>query len=162
MKVVFTRPEDGGVTVVIAAPKEQLEKVLGPLTEDQYRSHVLERSIPTGALNVRTLSDSDIPSNREFRDAWVDVTQDSKLNIDMQKAKQIALESMRKEREEKFKELDKQALRALETDSDLYLIQIKKQKLRDSTEALKAFPVSGVDDFVSLEVIKELSILDKE
>ena len=101
MKFVYTRPEDGGVSVVVPAPKADLEWVLGPLTDDEYRAHVLERSIPPDALNVREISDDDLP-DREFRNAWCDVTPESSIDIHSEKAKELALDKLRLKRQEKF------------------------------------------------------------
>lgn len=61
LRYSYTRP-DGGVSVVCAAPKEHIERVLGPLTDAQYVAHVKERSIPADATNVVELAaDDDVP-----------------------------------------------------------------------------------------------------
>jgi hypothetical protein len=61
---------DGRLHIVHPVPKANIEKLLGPLTDDEYRNHIYEKSIPTNAKNVREIEDSEIPNNRTFRNAW--------------------------------------------------------------------------------------------
>ncbi len=161
MKLMYTRPEDNGVSIVIAAPKEAIERILGPLTQEQYEQHIIETSIPVNALKVKVITDSDLPPNREFRDAWEDITDDNKVNINLQKAKNIALERMRKQRNDALDLLDKTAIQALENGVGIEAIKIRKQALRDATEPLKALEVSGVNDPELINQIKLLSVLPK-
>lgn len=160
MKIMYTRPEDNGVSIVIAAPKAAIEKVLGPLTQEQYEEHVLERSIPVGALNVKMISDEDLPADREFRNAWVDVTPDTKVNIDLSKAKDMKLAEMRAKRNKLLDEADKEFLLALEKGQDLTAIKARKQALRDLTNPLKNLKAEGVDDADVLRQIKALSAVE--
>lgn len=160
MKLIYTRPEDGGVSIVVAAPKEAVERVLGPLTQQEYEDHVIETSIPENALRVKRITDEDLPADRELRAAWVDVTDDTKINIDVKKARDLKLQQLREERGAKLVEMDSQALRALEAGDDLTAIKAKKKALRDVTEPLKALDVAGkVDDAELLAEIKRLSAL---
>lgn len=160
MKIMYTRPEDNGISIVIAAPKADLERVLGPLTQEQYEEHVLKRSIPENAINVKHISDEDIPANREFRSAWVDVTPDTKVNIDLGKAKEMKLAELRVRRNKLLEEADKEFLLALEKGQDLTAIKVRKQSLRDSTNPLKNLVAEGVDDLAVLQQIKTLSIVN--
>lgn len=160
MKIVYTRPEDGGVSVVIASPKENIEKILGPLTQEQYEQHVMERSIPADALNVRFISDEDIPANREFRNAWVDVTPETQIDIDLERVKEMKLAELRAVRNAELEKLDKQFILALERGGDVEEIKAKKQALRDATEPLKQLEVSGVNDEEVLNTILELGKLE--
>jgi hypothetical protein len=162
MKIMYTRPEDGGVSIVVAAPKEAIEKVLGPLTQEQYEAHVIERSIPEGAINVRAIEDDGIPVDREFRNAWVDVTPEAKVDIDLVKAKELKLAELRRARDVELAKLDKQFMIALERGEDLGAIKARKQELRDATDPLKALHVEGVNDDSVIARIKELAVLDKE
>lgn len=159
MKLMYTRPEDNGVSIVVAAPKEVIERVLGPLTQKQYETHVMERSIPEGALNVKIIKDEDIPNTREFRNAWVDVTEDSKINIDLVKAKDIALAELRKTRNEELDKLDKKLLIERELGNDVSSILEEKKALREITDPLKNLEVSGVDNEEILETLRKLKQL---
>lgn len=160
MKIIYTRPEDGGVSIVIAAPKANIEKILGPLTQEQYEQHVMERSIPADAINVRFISDEDIPANREFRNAWVDVTPETQIDIDLERVKEVKLAELRAVRNAELEKLDKQFMLALERGGDVEEIKAKKQALRDATEPLKQLEVSGVNDEEVLNTIRELGKLE--
>lgn len=151
--LIYTRP-DGGVNIISFASKEDLEKVLGPLTDEEYISHIRSRSIPTYAINVRSIGESDIPS-REFRNAWCDVINDSKINIDCDKAKYITLNAIRVKREQSFKELDREFMLALEKGQDVTDISNKKQLLRDITIPVKELVTSGeIDNEILLNQLR--------
>jgi len=61
----------GGVSIVHGAPKESLEQMHGPMTDEQYEQHVRARSIPPDANDVVRLPDEwEPPSGRDKRDKW--------------------------------------------------------------------------------------------
>lgn len=159
MKIMYTRPEDNGVSIVIAVPKEDIERVLGPLTQTQYEAHIIERSIPDNALNVKLISEEDLPADRKFRNAWVDVTPDTKVNIDLARAKELKLEEMRQKRNVLLDKEDKNYMVALERGEDPDSIKSRKQALRDATNPLKALVVEGVDDPAVLAQIETLATI---
>jgi hypothetical protein len=142
-KLIFTRP-DGGISVVIPNSKEKIERILGKLTDEQYKAHI-KSSIPKDATNIREVDDADIPASREFRDAWVDVTAEPKIDICCKKARDIQLTKLRSDRNKKLEKLDKDFLLALEKDDAANIAEVKqkKQALRDLTEPLKAMEVEG-------------------
>lgn len=144
LKFVYTN-QDGSVSIVVAADKPTLERVLGPLTDEEYRTHVLERSIPEGVTNVREISDSDLPADRSYRNAWCDKTAKSSLDINMVAVKNILLTKLRASRDEKLSKSDSLVARAIESGADLSALKAKRQALRDSTNALKAIAVSEKD-----------------
>lgn len=159
MKFIYTRPEDNGVSVVIAAPKESVEHVLGSLTEKEYESHLIAVSIPKDAINPRQLSDNDLPESREFRDAWCDVTSDNAVDINLVKAKEIKLIELRAQRNRMLELLDKEMIIALGKNQDIKSIEDKKQLLRDCTEPLKSLEVTGYNDQAVLDQIRSLAVL---
>jgi hypothetical protein len=131
LKFAYQRP-DGGVTIVGAAPKEHLERVLGPMTEEQYRAHVLERSIPKDAQNLTELP-SGWEKDRTFRDAWA--LQGGRVDVDMPKAREIHRGFIRSQRAPLLEKLDIEYQRADER-GDLEAkaaIAARKQALRDAT-----------------------------
>lgn len=138
MKIAYTRP-DGGLSIVIAAAKSDLERVLGPLTDDDYAEHVLQRSIPQGARDVRLLPDEwTPPDDRSFRSAWK-ISDDFGVDIDMPKARDIQRDKLRRERAPRLQAMDVEAIRAFtrhgetgEFISDLTMIESRKQALRDA------------------------------
>lgn len=158
-KIIYTRT-DGGLSVVIPAPKSSIERMLGPLTDEEYELHVKTKSIPTDAINPRDVDDSDIPNNREFRNAWCDVTELSRIDIDCEKARDIKLVELRRKRITLLEEQDKLFMIAIEKEEDLTSIKAGKQRLRDITEPLKALDVYGkVNDETLLQQIRDLSCL---
>lgn len=157
-KLLYTRPDDGGVSVVIPAPKTAIERILGPLTELEYEAHVYERSIPPDALKVREIDETDIPSSREFRNAWVDVTPSSQIDIDCERARDLKLKHLRRVRDAKLEKTDVLLVRAIEQDLDTTSLKQERQQLRDITNPLKAVKVSGVlNDEALLQQIKTLA-----
>ena len=152
--------QSGEVHIVLASPKDRIEAVLGPMSQEEYEAHVLERSIPADAINVKAITEDDIPHSREFRAAWVDVTPDTKVNIDLEKAKALKLQELRAVRNEELKKTDTEYLIAVEQGLDLTEVKERKAFLRNATEPLKALQVSGVDDEEVLKQIKELASLD--
>lgn len=152
-KLLFKRP-DGGVSIVIPAPKKDLIKVLGPLTDEEYWNHVIERSIPAG-VEFRVIQDSDLPASREFRNAWVDSTPETKIDICCEKAKHMAIEQLRQRRNEALAKTDIELTRAVEESQDLTPVREKRNALRDATEGLKAIPTAGIlNDEATLEAIR--------
>lgn len=130
MKFVYTK--DGTLNVVVAAPKAHLEKVFGPLTDEQYKAHVISRSIPEG-VEYREITDNELPPDRIFRDAWKD---EGGIKIDMPKARNIHLARIRSSRNEKLKSSDAEFLKTLESSNyqqtpELVAIKAKRQALRD-------------------------------
>lgn len=144
MRILYTRPADGGLSVVNAATKEMIEKVLGPLTEEEYKAHVWERSIPKDAINAMEIPDDYKLPDREFRNAW---KQNGKeVTHDLEKAREIQLEKIRRAREPKFAELDKEFMLGLENGAPSEEIVAKKKILRDITEPLKKAVLTSIDD----------------
>ena len=94
-KIVYTRDSDGGVSVVVPALKADIERVLGPLTDEQYEQHVWERSVPENAITPTSIVDSAIPESREFRGAWVqngeiiDIEMDIAIPIHMNRIREM-------------------------------------------------------------------------
>jgi hypothetical protein len=141
--IAYTNSE-GGTAIVVPAPKEAVEKVLGALTDEQYESYVRERSIPANAINVINVTEA-LPS-REFRNAWV--IQDKTIIHDLEKARSIQLDRIRIIRDKHMKMLDVNYMRAVEAkdDSAQEVVANHKQRLRDITEPLKIMALTSIDD----------------
>jgi hypothetical protein len=69
MKIAYSRP-DGGVFIFEPAPKEALERALGPLTDEAYEAHWMERGIPKEAVDIVRLPDDWVAPDRAQRSAW--------------------------------------------------------------------------------------------
>jgi hypothetical protein len=122
LRFAFTRP-DGGTTIVSAAPKEFLVEVIGKpnqfgmrtLSDEDYRDHVIERSIPADATNVIELPADWTPpdEDRAFRNAWE--ISESKVGVNLAKARLVFRDKMRQARAPLLQKLDEDYLRADET-----------------------------------------------
>ena len=87
------------------------------------------KDVPDGVA-YEIVEDSVIPTDRTFRDAWV---QDSKtIKTDMAKAREIHKTKIREARTSKLAELDIEFQKALETSASTTDIVSKKQALRDA------------------------------
>jgi hypothetical protein len=77
----------------------------------------------------------EIPGDRYFRDAWV-FKEGKKIDVHMERAKEIHKNVLRGHRENHFIKLDKEHLIAVEKgDAEgLKKVAVKKQKLRDITD----------------------------
>ena len=87
------------------------------------------KDVPDGVA-YEIVEDSVIPTDRTFRDAWI---QDSKtIKTDMAKAKEVHKTKIREARTSKLAELDIEFQKALETGASTTDIVSKKQTLRDA------------------------------
>lgn len=114
--LAFTRP-DGGVTVRHYLTEK--EKTLKKLPQGVAKEDVVDV--------VR----EEIPSDRYFRDAWK--IENSKLKVDMPKARDIQLARIREKRDEKLKELDVETIKEVGKggQGDVRKVEAQKQRLRD-------------------------------
>jgi hypothetical protein len=133
-KKLLYKKLDGSVGVVIPAPTFS-----GTIEE-------LAQAVPEG-LEYREIEDSDIPSDRLFRAAWCDVSAESKIDIDINKAQNIHLGRLRDIRNKKLKDLDIEVTIAVETgdSAKLAILRDKKQELRDMPDLIKVELESIVD-----------------
>lgn len=123
-KLIYTR-DDGGISIVWPVPKAQLERTLGALTEEEYKAHVVARSIPDGKA-YREVDDSELPADREFRDAWKDTG--SAIDHDMDKCRAM----LRARRNKKLEEMDDRAWReSRKPNGQSGEVNTKAQRLRD-------------------------------
>jgi len=132
MMIAYTRA-DGGVSIVVSAPKEAIEEFAGRMTVKEYRRHVHVRSIPADATDVVYLPTNwSPPCDRSFRDAWV--MNAGQVSIHMPKARDIWRGKMRAKRALLLPLLDVQFQRAQETGACTAGIVSAKQALRDVTQ----------------------------
>ena len=121
---------DGSVAVMTLVEGADLSKALRKWSDvnlGKYLSH-------------REMGDSTIPKDREFREAWADITPESIIDIDMVKARAIHLARIRVKRNAELTRLDTEAIRAedMGLTAELEKIRAKKQALRDLPQAIKA------------------------
>ncbi len=140
MKFAFQMP-DGSVTILGAAPKQDLERVVGKLvngrrvlTDAEYRSFVLSENVRKGVIPVDAVP-IDLPDtwtppdgNRAYRAAWK--MTGNAVDVDMVKARVIHMNYIRAARDKKLDETDKQ-LAALDGGAVPPALRAQRQRLRD-------------------------------
>jgi hypothetical protein len=146
-KIIYTRP-DGGLSVV-----HPVLNTLGEedgFTEEQVFDRALDK-IPTDASNVRIVDESDIPTDRTFRNAWVDTG--TLVDHDMAKCREIHKNKLRNWRTPKLLALDIDYQRADEAGDAVKKKQIasEKQLLRDITKNPAIASANTVEELLALE-----------
>lgn len=132
IKIVYTR-SDGALILVHPVAKHKIEEVLGPMTEEDYKLHLLEKSVPPDATNVAIMDASNIPSDRTFRDAWDYSVDKSMLVVDMEKARVVHMDGLKRKRKAQLEKLDVDMMREVEasnTGAQATIAKVK-QMLRD-------------------------------
>lgn len=115
-RIIFTRPEDGGVSVIVPAPGVTQAEALA--------------SVPHG-VEYDIVPMQDIPTDRTFRNAW---NRTGKvIGHDMAKAKDIAHEKRRIARSAEFAPLDIEAT----IPSKAAQAETKRQAIRDKYDAMQ-------------------------
>ena len=117
--------------------------------------------VKTSIISYRSLSDVDIPNSREFRNAWCDISQESKIDIHADKARNILLDNVREQRKFMLESLDKDFIIALENNDQVKLGQIKteKNRLRAITDPLKNLTVAESATDADIAYMKSLAVL---
>ena len=88
---------------------------------------------PTPKRYVILAEDAELPSDREYRNAWA--IDGGKIVIDLTKAKDLHRAKLREARAPIMAQLDVDFMRALEQGKDTAMITAQKQTLRDVTKA---------------------------
>lgn len=145
-RIVYTCPKTGNTCIVIPAKNVKVADIIS-------REPLLKTGIPYRVTQV-----SNLPADRELRDAWTDDFDTDTVDICAIKAKEVALRDVREKREKAFAKLDQKHLIAFFTKNAAALEAIEKEKtlLRDLTEDLKALEVANRQDFNKVEHIKNL------
>ena len=109
---------------------------------------------PEAYFSHRQMPDSEIPTDRIFRDAWADATPELTIDVDMAKARDIHLERIRIKRNAELSKLDVQATKAQDMGNVETLAQIRtrKQELRD-------LPVTLAPTLASAASVDELKAI---
>lgn len=132
MKISY-RNVEGSITLILGAPKKQIERSLGrELADEEYRQ-IVAKGVPEGAAEVQELPDDWQPiKDRTFRNAW---EIDGKgVSVHMGKARDIHRNTLRRLREAEFAKLDVDSIRAQEAGDTRKLADVakRKQALRDA------------------------------
>lgn len=139
-RIVYTNP-GGGITVVTpvinthALDETTGELVVWPeaIREDEAIERAM-RKLPADAIDPRIVDASEIPTDRTFRNAWI--AAEGKVGYDMDRAREIHKDNLRKLRAPKLAALDVQYMVADEVGDGELKAQViaDKQALRDVTD----------------------------
>lgn len=126
--------EDGGVAVLEPGDEFKGSK------DDFIASHFLEY-----AENWAELEPIRMPLLKEYAGSWR--LKDGRIEIDLEKAKEIHIDILREQREELLRKLDIESLRCLEEDdfAALECVKKRKQRLRDMPTD-KCFDVDSFEE----------------
>ena len=151
-KIIVYRGEDG------------VAKVIHPMSDySGTMNELLKKVVPENCQDSADIVEVDtIPNDRTFRNSWV-TEQGKSVEVDLDKAKILAKEKVRKARTPKFAELDVAYQRADEAgDADAKAaVVVKKQTARDATADTKITNADSVDNLKTgmNEVITEVGDL---
>lgn len=115
---------------------------------------LIERDKPVGTKFHRVTTVDQLPTDRDYRDAWTDALPTTTVDINMDKAKNIHLDRLRRERDEELKKLDIETFKAYGTKNDVKLQEIeeKKQKLRDMPDKFSELAIDTVEQLKSVKL----------
>ncbi len=133
---------NGGLAILTPSPRE--------LAAGKTIEEIATKDFPAGT-QFKVVNKSDLPN--VFRGAWK--LQGNKVEIDLDKAKDVRLQELRLERNEALKELDLPFTVALEQ-ADAGRVRklgLKKQILRDLPEKIAA-ELQGVTEIAGLQTYK--------
>ena len=147
--LVYTNTE-GSVAVVSPAPKEDLEKSQGPMTQEEYESFVIAGSIPEGNTTMQHITAAQIPSDRWFRAAWRQ--NGASIKIDMSAARIIQENKIRAARDVKWEDFDTRYVAAQRDGLDLTILDAERQTLKDVPQVVQ----SDIDTAATPDILKEI------
>lgn len=105
-------------------------------TSAAIESEIARTRLPAPAASWRRIAAADIPPDRAFRDAWVDLG--GKVDHDLAKVRAIAMQRLRQQRDEALAALDVQTMQAVGVGDDKRRADVEEQKqsLRDMPQRL--------------------------
>lgn len=125
-KIIHTKP-DGGIVIV-----HPVRNTIGDeaLSDAQIEKRAWDRLLAY-ASNLRYIAPSAIPVDRTFRDAWRE--SGGQITVDMNAAKMLARNMLRRERAVRFKALDGQWMRGIGRGdlADAAAAEAKRETLRN-------------------------------
>lgn len=147
--------------ITTGVDKETLQKEYGKILTDEECYNIILNTIPKEATGIRELSyEEHVNKDRKYRNAWCDVTPDEKINIDMNKAKEIAIDNLRFMRQKSFEELGFKYKLDSSVEEALVSPEVKNklEALRNITEPLKLLEIKiPYDDDETIEMLNQLS-----
>ena len=142
----------GELKVTIPAPKymQHLRDTANrEVTDAEIMAHIAAKDVPNGRA-FEVVEDSDVPSDRTFRNAWEHDTSAApeKVKTNMDKAKLIAHDMRRADRDEAFRPLDVQATIPAQASA----AETARQAIRDA-DAVKQLDIDAATDEEALKAL---------
>ena len=123
MRVYLLTHRDGAVTILRVKPHATAEQVMAKW----------HPSMREGITDVKEITEDDVPKDYTFRDAWVPGNPAKPVEVNLEKAKELWRERIRRARKRRLDALDIEFIRAEETNDEAKKTEVvtKKQALRD-------------------------------
>lgn len=149
VRIAIVRP-DGGVSIMqfvtlIKRNPDDPGFIREP-TSENIAAEITKSNIPV--VSWRIIQDADIPADRTFRAAFTD--DGVKIGHDMDKARAIHMDRIRKAREPRLAETDKLILQAIERGENIGALGEFRQKLRDIPQTLDLSKAATVEDLKAI------------
>jgi len=139
MSQVIVCTDSSGVSIIYPT-----EKALDTLSMDG----IAVDSVPEGVA-YRITDKTNVPTDRSFRNAWTDDAPGETVGVDMDKAKVIQADRIRKSRDAKWPEYDGRYVASQRKNLDLTSLDLEGEMLRN-------IPNKAQDNIDSAENITEL------
>jgi len=161
-RIVYSN-DDGGINILVPAPvmfdensrdrQELKEKGIIFKDDSEVLNWIIAKDVPNDKA-YRVIDVSDLPSFRDFRNAWIDTG--SEISHDMAKANEIKRDQLREIRKPILEKLDVDYMQADEVKDENTKIDIasKKQALRDVTAFVDMKDVEALKNYVP-DVLKQ-------
>ena len=136
-RIVYTRPEDGGVSIIV--PTGTVEECI--------------KDVPVG-VEYQIIEGSELPTHRTFRDSWV--KSGKKIDTDLVKAREHVHKKRREAREKEFAPYDEVIMKQIPGKSKDDA-EIERAKIRAKHDDLQV-RIDAVDNIEDLHYLysKEL------
>lgn len=138
MKRFILNRSDGGVSI------------MSILDDSKVEDEILKSQFDI--ISFRELTENEVLPRRDYREAWSD--QGKTIEVDLEKAKEVKRQFLRKERVSILNDLDVESIKALESNDSVKLEEVKneKQRLRDAPSS------PAIDNATSLEDLDAITI----
>lgn len=136
---------------VIRSKFTSFANITDELKNQLYRK-IIWATVPDDAVKpVELPLNTDFETHREFRGAWKAHKTEIRIDIDLNKAKEIRLENIRSKRNSLLNYHDKLLARAIDLDDipQQQNLRTKKQELRDATLSLKNLKPKSIEDIIA-------------
>ena len=137
-RIVYTN-QDGSCCVVIPTGEVPIDEVM-------------KKDIPIDATKVRQITIAELPQDRLFRNAWDDSNLEDFIGLNLDKAKVIAHDMRRGDRETQLTPLDREEGFVTTTETRKTEIITEKQTILDVNAAMQT-DIDGVSDETALRAV---------